>query len=243
VRVANFSIRADGYNGAIVSGGYAVFERCDIGPTAFSCVLVRDGAEAAVLICDLHHAQHCGLHTEHGSKSLVVGSILRENGKGGVFFSTNAEGVVEGNLIERNSENGVYIAGGANPCIRRNRIRHNPYGIIVYLYWPEYGPGRGIIEDNEISDSERFGIQIEQGGNPCVRRNTIKLNGWGGIVTLTAGNGTIYDNRILDNVGSGIKNDGGCPRIGKNSFSGNGGQPIEDDLGTAILDDTFVCPE
>ena len=166
-----------------------------------------------------------------------------ENRVGGLFFSQDAGGLVEGNLIERNKLNGIYIAAGANPRIRHNRIRHHECaGILIYRHWEfqDYRPGRGIIEDNEISGSSQFGIQIEDGANPCVRRNTIKTNAWGGIWTRNGGGGTIYENQIVDNAGSGIKNEGGHPLLGVNTFSGNGGQPLED-LGGAIQDDDARC--
>lgn len=243
VRVAGLSVRSDVHNAALVDRGFAIFERCDIGPSQFSCVLVRDGAEAVLVMCSLHHAHHCGAHVQLGSTCVVADCAIRDNQVGGLFFSQNAGGVVQGNVIENNGVNGVFIAAGANPRICRNWIRHHQSGILVYLHWQEYGPGRGIIEENEIHDSRQFGVQIEQGADPCIRRNTISANAWGGIWIRDGGRGIIHDNRIVNNVGSGIKNEGGQPRLGSNIFDGNGGQPIEDVTGGVIIDDAARCSE
>jgi parallel beta-helix repeat protein len=245
VRITRMRITSEGFNGVIISGGYCVLEQAEVSGTRSSDVLIRDGAEGAIIQCSLHHAEHCGLHAQHGSKCTIVSSTIRENHIGGLFFSQDAEGLVEGNLIERNEVNGIYIAAGANPRIRYNRIRHHAYaGILVYRHseFQGYGPGRGIIEDNEISEGGQFGIEITEGGDPCVRRNMIQANAWGGIWTHEGGCGTIYENRIVDNVGAGIKNEGGHPRLGRNIFSGNGGQPLEDH-GGAIQDDDAHCDD
>jgi parallel beta-helix repeat protein len=112
-------------------------------------------------------------------------------------------------------------------------------GVLVYQHdeWRrDYGPGRGTIEDNEITDGE-FGIQIIDGSDPCVRRNVIKGNKKGGIWTRKRGRGTIVENRILENLGPGIMNEEGHPLIGQNVFDGNKGRNIEG----ATQDDRYTC--
>lgn len=242
VRIAGMRITAEGFNGVIVSSGYCMLERTEVFGTKNSGVLIRDGAEAAVIECSLHHAEHCGLHAQHnGTKCTVVSSMITKNHVGGLFFSQNADGLVESNLVERNEVNGIYIASGANPLVRNNRIRHHKWaGILVYHHkeagYQDYMPGRGIIEHNEISKGEQFGIEIKEGGRPCVRYNTITGNAWGGIWTKDGGAGTIYENHIINNKGSGIKNEGGNPQIGKNLYVDNGGKTVEDYGGATIND-------
>lgn len=243
VRISKLNITAEGFNGVKISGGYGVLEQLEVSGTRSSAVLIRDGAEAVLAKCSLHHAEHCGLHVQLGSKCTVVSSTVRGNGVGGLFFSQGAEGLAEGNLIERNGSNGIYIAAGANPRISRNQIRHHRYaGVLVYQQdeWrSDYGPGRGTLEGNEITDGE-FGIQILDGADPCVRRNVIKGNRKGGIWTRKRGRGTIVENRILENLGPGIINEEGHPLIGQNVFYGNQGRDI-DDRGGATQDDKYTC--
>nr|WP_320192493.1 right-handed parallel beta-helix repeat-containing protein [uncultured Desulfobacter sp.] len=246
VRITGMQITAEGFNGVIVSSGYCILERTEVFGTKNSGVLIRDGAEAAVIECSLHDAEHCGLHAQHnGTKCTVVSSVITKNEVGGLFFSQNADGLVESNIVERNKVNGIYIASGANPLVRNNRIqRHNWAGILVYHHkepgYQDYMPGRGIIEHNEISKGEQFGIEIKEGGNPCVRYNTITGNAWGGILTKDGGAGTIYENKIINNKGAGIKNEGGNPQIGKNLYADNAGKTVED-YGGATINDKVCC--
>ncbi len=242
VRVAGMSIRGTDHNAVLIVGGHMLLEGCDVGPSRYSAVLVRDGAEAALLICTLHDAQHCGAHVQLSGNCLIVDCRIRNNQVGGLFFSENASGIAEANIIEQNGVNGIFIAAGANPVIRRNEVRDHQCGILVYLHWPEYGPGRGLIEDNVISQSRQFGIQIEQGADPCVRNNTISGNAWGGVWTRDGGRGLILGNRITRNIGSGIKNDGGHPRIGENTIEENGGRDVEDVTGGAVRDRSLASP-
>lgn len=241
-RIATLNITAEGFSGISISGGYCVLEQLEVSGTRSSGVLIRDGAEAVLVSCSLHHAEHCGLHAQLGSKCTVVGSTVRENGTGGLFFSQGAEGSAEGNIIEENGYNGIYIAAGANPRISKNKIgRHRYAGLLVYQHdeWRhDYGPGRGMIEDNDITDGDQFGIEIKEGGDPCVRRNVIRANKEGGIWTQQRGRGTIFNNRIVDNLGPGIRNEEGHPLIGQNDIHGNKGQPIEG----ATQDEKYTCP-
>jgi hypothetical protein len=42
----------------------------------------------------------------------------------------------------------------------------------------DYGPRRGIIEDNDITDGDQFGIEIKDGADPCVGATRSKrMNG------------------------------------------------------------------
>ena len=246
VQIEGMRVTAEGGNGITVSGGCCVLERLEVFGTNYSGVLIRDGAKATVMECSLHHAEDCGLHAQYGSRCTVLNSTIRENHVGGLFFSQDAEGLVEGNLIERNRYNGIYVAAGAHPSIRRNRIRnHDKAGILVYHHkhgdFVNYLPGRGLIEDNEIDTGAEYGIEIKEGGDPCVRGNTIKHNAYGGIWTWDGGKGTIIENRIVDNAGSGIKNEGGSPLIGKNYFRGNGGQQVEDNKKEARYGNDAGC--
>ena len=245
VHIAKMNIRSDNYNSIIISGGFCILEQLEVGKSNYSGVLVRDHAEVIVVECLIQHAEHCGLHAQIGSKCTVISNTITDNKVGGLFFSENAEGLVDGNLIEHNKVNGIYIAAGANPRVRRNQIRfHERAGILVYRHkeFRGYEPGRGIIEDNEISGNKQFGIQIDEGANPCVRRNIIKANEFGGIWTRNGGRGKIYENQIIENIGSGIKNEGGQPRLGRNMFLGNGGQSLED-YGGAIQDSNVLCED
>ena len=243
VRIANLDITAEGFNGVTISSGYCVLEDLGVSATRYSGVLVRDLAEVAVIRCSLHHAEHCGLHAQLGSKCIVVGSTVRENGVGGLFFSQGAEALARGNLIEHNGNHGIYIAAGANARISSNQIQHHQLtGVFIYQHheWEhDYGPGRGTIEDNKITDGD-FGIQIQDGADPCVRRNVIKANRSSGIWTRKRGRGTIVENRILENLGPGIINQEGHPLIGQNLFYGNKGRDIED-RGGATQNDRYTC--
>jgi len=244
VRIANLHLTSERFNGAIVSGGYCVMEEVELDGSRHSGILIRDGAEALLVRCSLQHADHCGVHTQHrGTKCTILSSTICENGRGGLFYSQEAEGVAEGNLIERNGWHRVYIAAGANPRIRRNRIRdHQGAGVLAYLHdeWASCGPPRGLIEDNDIAGGRQFGVEISDGADPCVRGNRIWSNRWGGIRVRSGGRGTIYSNEIHGNGGSGIKNEAGQPRIGRNAFSGNAGYEVEDH-GGAIFDDGAGC--
>lgn len=240
VRIAGFRLTSERFNGAIVSGGYCVMEELEVDGSRHSGILIRDGAEAALVCCCLQHADDCGVHAQHrGTKCTIVSSTIRENGRGGIFYSQEANGVAESNLIERNGGYGIYITAGANPRIRRNRIRDNQRsGVLVYLHgeWASYGPGRGLVEDNDVTGGRQFGIEIMDGADPCIRGNRISSNLWGGIRTRSGGRGTIYGNEIHGNGGSAIKNESGQPRIGRNVLSGNAGAEVEDH-GGATFDD------
>jgi parallel beta-helix repeat protein len=133
VRIASLHLTSERFNGAIISGGYCVMEEVEVDGSRHSGILIRDGAEAVLVQCRLQHADDCGVHVQHrGTKCTIVSSTIRENGRGGLFYSQEAEGVAEGNLIERNGWHGIYIAAGANPRIRRNRIRdHEDAGVLA----------------------------------------------------------------------------------------------------------------
>ncbi len=81
VRITGMRITAEGFNGVIVYSGYCMLERTEIFGTKNSGVLIRAGAEAAVIECSLHHAEHCGLHAQHNgtnsSGRIAVRSIIQ----------------------------------------------------------------------------------------------------------------------------------------------------------------------
>jgi parallel beta-helix repeat protein len=242
VRISGLHIWGATHNAVVIKGKgtYTLMEKCDVGPSKYSAVLVQDRAEAALVMCGLHDAYHCGAHAQLSSNCLIVDCKIMNNQVGGLFFSEDATGNVEANQIRQNGLDGIFIAAGASPEIRRNEIRDHQCGILVYRHWEGYGPSHAIIEDNMISDNRQFGIQIEQGADPSVRNNTISDNAWGGIWTRDNGRGVIVGNRILRNVGSGIKNEGGFPRIGNNIIEENRGEKIEDVSQTAVIDDKLA---
>jgi parallel beta-helix repeat protein len=61
--------------------------------------------------------------------------------------------------------------------------------------------GRGVLEDNDISENAEVGATIWGGGNPILRRNRISQNGHVAIRVHDGGQGIVEDNDLRGNRG------------------------------------------
>jgi len=78
----------------------------------------------------------------------------------------------------------ISISNHADPTLRRNVIRSGTSGILVFDH------GKGVIEDNLITDCQHSGIEVRSHANPLVRRNDIRNGASFGVIVSDSGCGT-----------------------------------------------------
>ena len=118
----------------------------------------------------------------------------------------NENNIINNNLennIENNNNNSllacVSISNSANPILRRNIIK-NGKGIGVLIY----DHGKGILENNIITDHPHSCIEIRNESNPIFKANLIANSKSFGILMINS-NAIIEQNDIFGHFQSGVK--------------------------------------
>jgi F-box protein 11 len=109
---------------------------------------------------------------------------------------------------------GVTVFEGADPRVRRNTIHDCTAGILIF------GQGRGLLEDNEITNNNT-GIHIIDGAMPTLRRNIIHNNQITGVAVYRNGLGILEGNDISINANGVEIMQGGRPTLRGNRINRN----------------------
>lgn len=148
----------------------------------------------------------------YGTRGSLNNSIVRENSVTGVRISGTAR--VSNTSVLANGNYGIYTVSKAiiSSCV----ISNNRYGI----YGDAYSNGADTIRRNLIYSNNTSGI----GGKltiSIIENNTIGGNG-SGILGITSTSGTIRNNIITSNLGSGLTMTGSpAPIVKFNNVYGN----------------------
>ncbi|MDD3146610.1 MAG: protein kinase [Candidatus Riflebacteria bacterium] len=160
---------------------------------------------------------------------------------------------ISNNQITGSKGMGITVTGG-NPSITGNTIN----GCSIYGIWFN-GNSNAKLEQNNIKGSGKSGMGIKAGANPSVTGNTIQANGENGMLIYADGRGNIDNNRFIDNKMVGVEVWDAQPqsisgntfernrkdaifirggkakvRLGKNEFTGNGGENVKNSGGQII---------
>jgi parallel beta-helix repeat protein len=87
----------------------------------------------------------------------------------------------------------VAIGTAGDPVLRRNQIRDHEHGGVFVLEG-----GLGTLEDNEITDNGRAGVEI-RAGDPTIRGNRINRNEYA-VWIYDGGKGVVEDNDLTGNA-------------------------------------------
>jgi hypothetical protein len=133
--------------------------------------------------------------------------ISRESCADGISAQTCNDVSIEGCYCHDNVGFGIHSGTGSQrPIARNNRLENNYIG--YYFCW---GVRYGVVENNLILDSQRYGVRLGQKDTDnLVRGNEIRRSGEVGVIFEKVDGGRAYSpdcNRIEDNkiVDSGLK--------------------------------------
>ncbi len=163
-----------------------------------------------------------GIKIYRANNGVIQDSLIGFQGLSGIHFRTNA------------ADGGASVATGWQ--ILRNEVTdngasNNEYGGIGL------GNSSGtLVRHNLISDNVGFGIDSYFApGGFSISENTITRNGLGGFdqggIRLFGDNSVVSENRIVDNVGTGISVIGTAERDSFFAFAGTGNQLTQNQFG------------
>ncbi len=152
------------------------------------------------------NGNHTGCIYLLSSNRVTIRKVTARNFNGdGISWQTSHDVTVEECRSQDNAGLGLHPGSGAKrPTARRNRLERNDIGF--YFCW---GVKWGVVEDNVILDSKRFGIHFGHNDTDNIaRRNEIRNSGRAGVIFIP-GDGRVAPpnycrleaNRILDNGG------------------------------------------
>jgi hypothetical protein len=150
------------------------------------------------------NGNHTGCIYLLSSKRVTIRKVTARNFNGdGISWQTSHDVTVEDCRSHDNAGLGLHPGSGAKrPAVRGNRLERNDIGF--YFCW---GVKWGVVEDNVILDSKRFGVHFGHNDTEnIVRRNEIRNSGRVGVIFIP-GDGRVAPphycrleaNRILDN--------------------------------------------
>jgi hypothetical protein len=191
-------ICGDGINGAVIEN------------------ITLDGAKAQQETLDHFWGNFLGgiwLNRCNGARIRNVTS--RASAADGISWQTSHDALVEDCLCQDNVGFGMHAGSGSQrPIVRRNTLERNHIGF--YFCW---GVRYGLVENNTILASERFGVHLgEKDTDNIVRNNEIQRSGEAGVVFSETADGYCPDRNRLENnriVDSGPQNGIGIDVQGK----------------------------
>lgn len=134
---------------------------------------LRDTAGVIGITVTNNHSRGHGLWVESASPNIAANTFTR-NGNTGLSLNGKSSPVVENNYFYNNSGNGLLIYGTSQPEIIKNTFEQTGFGVsVVQNAAPALisntfdgnrigiileGNSQGILRDNEIINSEEFGL-------------------------------------------------------------------------------------
>lgn len=161
-------------DGAELSDGEAVFERCRV-----------------------HGSAQCGIYV-NGSGSLIFrqGRIYA-NQSAGVLIADRGHAVLEKDGIDENHNSGIEVRGGALTLRSCGLLRNGHFGLLL-------GDGtRGVVEDCTVVENASSGVGVRAGAHCTIRRTHLGGNNEYGLWVAEKGayeldRGSATDNKLQD---------------------------------------------
>jgi parallel beta-helix repeat protein len=154
---------------------------------------------------------------EPGDRILVRPGLYKE----GIVINKPLEIIGDGELseviIEANGRDAIIVAANMARVVNLTLRQRGTGG------WWGIDIGRGCVEIEGCDISgESFGcIKIYDGADPRLRRNRIHNGGRAGVFVSSGGRGTLEDNEIFSNAGSGVVIRGGNSTLRHNRIYGS----------------------
>jgi hypothetical protein len=218
-----------------------------------SIVSLADCADATVQNCHLTGSGILGMAGRGAvwgsmgasigpTRCKIINNTIDSVGTGGVVMDHATDCIISGNIIHRPVEHGVYISTlSTDVQIFGNQIIDAGYGGVSTVEGVKLANSvvNAHVHGNIITNALADGIVFESGVADCSAiGNTVRLCGYIGIrVNVGATDVTIDGNKVLDNVGVGIRCIGGTTiKISNNKVRANGPSCIQTDSGTTAVD-------
>jgi hypothetical protein len=156
-----------------------------------------------------------GIWLNRCNRARIRNVTSRASAADGISWQTSHDALVEDCHCHDNVGFGLHAGSGSQrPIARRNKLERNHIGF--YFCW---GVRYGLVENNTILASERFGVHLgEKDTDNTVRHNEIQGSGEAGVVFSETEDGYSPDRNRLENnhiVDSGNENGIGVDVQGK----------------------------
>jgi nitrous oxidase accessory protein NosD len=147
-----------------------------------------------------------GIWLNKSNRVQIEKVISRQSCADGISAQTCNDISIEDCYCHDNIGFGIHSGTGSQrPIVRKNKLENNYIGF--YFCW---GSRHGLVENNVISDSQRYGVRLGQKDTDnVVRGNEIRRSGEVGIILQEVAGGRAYspdrsrieDNKVVDSGG------------------------------------------
>jgi F-box protein 11 len=115
---------------AVMMGGQAVVEDCDVTANTGAAVAVQQGSRAEFRACRLHDAAGCGAYISENSAATLDRCEITDNASAGVSADAGASATVRQCQIHRNREWGVWVLRNSRGSVDGCDLRDNAPGAV-----------------------------------------------------------------------------------------------------------------
>jgi nitrous oxidase accessory protein NosD len=170
-------------DGAELSDGEAVFERCRV-----------------------HGNAQCGIYVNGSGSPIFRDGQIHANQSAGVLITDQGRATLEKSAIEENQNSGVEVRGGATTLRRCTLARNGHFGMLL-------GEAtRGVVEDCTVVENASSGIGVRAGAHGAIRRTHLGGNGEYGLWIAEKGEYELDRGSATDNKLQNVKIDGAAGR-------------------------------